>query len=136
MMPIKDSKIIFCSQFTLFNSVNKSMVIPRNLFYNLAHSSVIYIILSLNPPPVANSVKNNTEMPQQNGVSKLTPVSETISADLLLFLGFVSHAATYTVIYYDGIYEPRLKSEISIKRGVNGSKWGRRDVSAHRCRKQ
>lgn len=91
MMPIKDSKIIFCSQFTLFNSVNKSMVIPRNLFYNLADSSVIYIILSLNPPPVANSVKNNTEMPQQNGVSKLTPVSETISADLLLFLGFVSH---------------------------------------------
>lgn len=112
------------------------MVIPRNLFYNLADSSVIYIILSLNSPPVANSVKNNTELLQQDGVSKLTPVSETINADLLIFLWFVSRTATYTLIYYDGIYEPRLKSEISIKRGLNGSKWGRRDVSAPRCRKQ
>lgn len=134
-MPINDSKIVIvCSKFTFFNS-NKSMVIPRNLFYNLADSSV-YIILSLNPPPVANSVKNNTELPQQDGLPKLTPVSETIIGDLLRFLCSVSRAATYTKIYYDGIYEPRLKSEISIKRGLNGSKWGRRDVSAPRCRKQ
>lgn len=136
MMPIKDSKIVIvCSKFTSFNS-NKSMVISRNLFYNLADSSVVYIILSLNPPPVANSVKNNTELPQQDGLPKLTPVSETIIADLHRFLCSVSRAATYTKIYYDGIYEPRLKSEKSIKCGLNGSKWGRRDVSAPRCRKQ
>lgn len=63
-MPIKYSKIRFSSQFTLFNSAKKALVIPRNLFYNVADSSVVYIILYLIPPPVANSVKNYTELPQ------------------------------------------------------------------------